>query len=62
MKNNKRLSLADFKVKKIENQNEIDQLMAGAAASCHPTLTMEGCSETRHDADGSYTDLTVISA
>jgi hypothetical protein len=31
----KRLSLADFKVSKVENQNEIDKLIGGAAAECH---------------------------
>ncbi len=31
----KRLSLADFKVTKIESRNEIDKLIGGAAAECH---------------------------
>ena len=35
MKNTKRLTLADFKVTKIESQNEIDKLIGGAAAECH---------------------------
>jgi hypothetical protein len=35
----KRLSLADFKVSKVENQNEIDKLVGGAAAACHLVST-----------------------
>jgi hypothetical protein len=35
----KRLSLADFKVSKVENQNEIDKLVGGAAAACHLVCT-----------------------
>ncbi len=35
MKATKRLSLADFKVTKMESQNEIDKLIGGAAADCH---------------------------
>ncbi|MCZ8284159.1 MAG: hypothetical protein O9353_01780 [Bacteroidia bacterium] len=35
MNTTKRLSLADFKVSKVENQNEIDKLIGGAAAECH---------------------------
>ena len=38
MKTTKRLSLEDFKVTKIENQNEIDKLIGGAAAACHPEV------------------------
>lgn len=34
-----RLSLADFKVSKVENQNEIDKLIGGAAAACHLVCT-----------------------
>ena len=37
MKTTKRLTLADFKVTKIESQNEIDKLIGGAAAECHDT-------------------------
>jgi hypothetical protein len=37
MKNNKRLSLEDFKVKKNESKNEIDKMLGGAAAACHVT-------------------------
>ncbi len=39
MKATKRLSLADFKVTKIESQNEIDKLVGGAAAACHLVST-----------------------
>lgn len=31
-----RLSLEDFKMNKVQNQNEIDKLMGTAAAMCHP--------------------------
>ncbi len=34
---NKRLSLADFKISKLESKNEIDKLLGGAAAACHVT-------------------------
>lgn len=36
MKESKRLSLENFKVNKIESQNEMDKLMGTAAAQCHP--------------------------
>jgi hypothetical protein len=39
MKQNKRLSLDDFKLKKSESQNEIDKLIGGVAATCHTTPT-----------------------
>lgn len=34
---NKRLTLADFKLNKFESKNEIDKLLGGAAAACHKT-------------------------
>jgi hypothetical protein len=37
MKKNQRLSLADFKMNKLENKNEIDKLLGGLAAACHET-------------------------
>ena len=38
MKTTKKLSLEDFKVTKINNQCEIDKLIGGAAAECHPEV------------------------
>jgi hypothetical protein len=35
MKTTTRMSLADFKVTKVENGREIEKLSGGAAATCH---------------------------
>jgi hypothetical protein len=33
----KRLSISDFKLKEMDNQNEIENLLGGVASGCHIT-------------------------
>lgn len=52
MKNTKettRLSLEDFKMKKIESKKEIDKMMGQAAADCHYWVTPIGGGKGKMD-------------
>ena len=39
---NQRLSLADFKMNKLDSKNEIDKLLGGTEAGCHLTAGSDG--------------------
>lgn len=44
----KRLSLEDFKLKKLDSRNEIDKLLGGVADTCHTYYTDKGYVGTTH--------------
>jgi hypothetical protein len=54
MKNTQRLSIADFKLLKIDSKNEIDKLLGGTAGDCHPTRheAEPGSGVYSHDIEG----------
>lgn len=58
MKQNKRLSLDDFKLKKSESQNEIDKLIGGVAATCHEIPT-QGIAHMKDGTTRPITDVYV---